>query len=74
MHLMVLLGLRPDLDGEQFVEEVGVGDFLFRRLLQACGELVLDLIEPEPMAVLAQAFELRGAHRASPPSLWLTAS
>lgn len=73
-HLMVLLGLRADLGGEQVVEEVGVGDFLFRRLLQARGKFVLDLVEPQPMAVLAQTFELRGAHRTLPPSLWLTAS
>lgn len=46
---MVLVGLRADLGGEQLVEEVGVRDFLLRRLLQTCGKFVLDLVESEPM-------------------------
>ena len=50
-HLMVLVGLRSDLRGEQFVEELGVGNFLFRRLFQARGKFILDLIKPEPMAM-----------------------
>jgi hypothetical protein len=37
-HLMVLVGFRVDLTGQQLVEEVGVGKFLFRRLLQARGK------------------------------------
>ena len=57
-HLMMLLGLRTDLQRKQFVEELGVGNFLFRRLLQACGEFVLYLIKPELVAVFAEAFEL----------------
>jgi hypothetical protein len=36
-HLMVLVGFRVNLAGEQLVEEVGVGKFLFRGLLQARG-------------------------------------
>ena len=48
---MVLVGLRSDLRGEQFVEELGVGNFLFRRLFQARGKFILDLIKPEPMAM-----------------------
>src|SRR5919201_6720836 len=73
-HLMVLVGFRVELAGQQLVEEVGVGNFLFRRLLQARGQLLLDLIEPELMAVRAQTVELWGAHCASPPWLELTAS
>jgi hypothetical protein len=71
---MIFVGFRSDLGGEQLVEEVGVGNFLFGRLLQARGEFVLDLIKPEPMAVVAQALELRSAHHAPFPSLWLTAA
>jgi hypothetical protein len=70
----MLLGLRADLECKQFVEEVGVGNLFFRRLLQARGQFVLDLIEPELMTVFAQAFELRGAHCAPPPSPWLAIS
>ena len=49
---MVLVGLRFDLRGEQFVEELSVGNFLFRRLFQARGKFILDLIEPQPMTML----------------------
>ena len=52
-HLMMLLGLRADLKRKQFVEELGVGNFLFRRLLQARDEFVFHLIKPELMAVFA---------------------
>src|SRR4051794_31034330 len=72
-HLMMFMGFRPDLSGEQLVEEVGVGNFLFRRLFQARGKFVLDLIQAQPMAVVAQTFDL-WCHRVSSPSLRLTAS
>jgi hypothetical protein len=52
---MMLLRLGNDLGGQQLIEEVGVGNFLFRRLLQARGKLLFDLIEPELMAVFVQA-------------------
>jgi hypothetical protein len=70
---MMLVGLGVDLGGEQFIEEVGVGNFFFRRLLQARGKFVFDLIKPQPVAMFAQAVELRSANR-SPPSPWLTSS
>src|SRR5260370_42256841 len=73
-HLMMLLGLRADLKRQQFVEVFGVGDFLFRRLLQARGRLVLGLLEPLLITVLALAFGLPGAPCALPPSLRLAAS
>lgn len=60
--------------GEQLVEEVSVGNLLFRRLFRVHGKFVLDLIQAQPMSVLAQTFDLWGAHRVSPPSLRLTAS
>ena len=71
---MVLVGFRVDLTGEQLVEEVGVGKFFFRGLLQARGQFLLDLIEPQPLALFAQALELGRAHRTSPPAPWLMAS
>jgi hypothetical protein len=44
-------------------------------LLRQVGVLVANgRMTLEPMAVLAQAFELRSAHCAPPPSLWLMAS
>ncbi len=57
--LVLMLGLRADLERKQFVEELSVGNFLFRRLLQARGQFVLDLIKPELMTMFVQAFELR---------------
>src|SRR5216683_8235301 len=42
-HLMMFVGLGVDLAGQQLIKEVGVGNLLFRRLLQARGKLVLDL-------------------------------
>jgi hypothetical protein len=73
-HLMVLAGFRVDLTGEQLVEEVGVGKLLFRRLLQARGQFLLDLIEPQPLTLFAQTVELGSTHCARSPSPWLTAS
>jgi len=73
-HLMMLVGLRIDLSGQQLIEEVGVGHFLLRRLLQARGKLLLNLIEAQTLAVFAQAVELRSTHRTSPPSPWPTIS
>jgi hypothetical protein len=73
-HLMVLVGFRVNLAGEQLVEEVGVGKFLFRGLLQARGQFLFDLIEPQPLTLFAQAFELGRAHRTSPPAPRLMAS
>src|SRR5271165_5958566 len=67
-HLMVLVGFRIDLAGQQLIEEISVGNFLFCRLLQARGKLLFDLIEAQLMAVFAQAVELRGTHCASPSS------
>ena len=37
---MVLVGFRVELADQQLVEEVGVGNFLFRRLLQARGRVL----------------------------------
>jgi hypothetical protein len=71
---MVLVGFRVDLTGQQLVEEVGLGKFLFRRLLQARTKFILYLIEPELMAVFAQSVELWSAHRTSPPAPRLMAS
>jgi hypothetical protein len=68
------VSFRADLAGQQLIEEVGVGSFLFCSLFQAGGKLLFDLVEPQLMAVLAQTIELRGAHRVSPPSLWLMIS
>ncbi len=64
-HLMVLLRHRAYLGGEQFIEQVGVGDFLFRRLLEGRAQFVLDLIEPQLVTARAKTFELRYAHCAS---------
>jgi hypothetical protein len=71
---MVLVGFRIDLAGQQLIEEISVRNFLFCRLLQARGKLLFDLIEPQLMAVFAQAVELRSIRCASPPSLALTTS
>jgi hypothetical protein len=71
---MVLVSFCIDLAGQQLIEEVGVGSFFFRRLFQLGGKLLFDLVEPQLMAVFAQAVELRGAHRSAPPSLWLMIS
>src|ERR1700677_5111566 len=73
-HLMVLMGFRVDLRGQQLVEEVGVGKFLFRRLLQARGQFLLNLKEPQSMTLFVQTVELGSAHRTSPPLPWPMAS
>lgn len=70
----MLVGFGSDLGRQQLVKEVGVGDLLLGRLLQARSQFVLDLIKPQLVAVLAQTFELRSAHRGAPPWLWLIAS
>jgi len=48
----MLRRFRADLQGQQFVEKVSVGKLPFRRLLQARGKFVLDLIQPQAMTVL----------------------
>ena len=37
---MMLLAFRADLERQQVVEKVGVGNLLFRRLLQARGSVL----------------------------------
>jgi hypothetical protein len=44
-HLVMLVGFRVDLAGQQLIKEVGVGQFLFRRLLQTGRDFLLDLVE-----------------------------
>src|SRR5215471_4297826 len=51
-HLMMLVGLRVDLAGEQLIEEVRVGNLLLGRLFQTRGKFLLDLVEPQPLTVL----------------------
>jgi hypothetical protein len=46
---MVLVSFGVDLAGQQLIEEVSVGGVLFRRLFQAGGKLLFDLVEPQPM-------------------------
>jgi hypothetical protein len=53
-HLKMLLHLGTDLGGQLLIEEIGVGNFLFRHLFQACGKLLFDLIEPQVMPVFVQ--------------------
>src|ERR1700692_2245572 len=67
-HLMVLVGFCVNLAGEQLGEEVGVGKFLFRRLLRAHSQFLSDLIEAQPLTLFTQALELGRAHRTSPPA------
>jgi len=66
--------LASTLAGQQLIEEISVRGFPLRRLFQAGGQFLFDLVEPQLMAVFVQPVELRSAHRASPPSLWLTIS
>lgn len=56
----VLLLLRGDLLGEDFVQEVGVGDVVLGRFLESRLEPVLDAVEPEMAKVILDMGE---AHR-----------
>ena len=65
----MLLGFRADLQGQQFIEEISIGKLPFYRLFQARDQFLLDLIEPQAMAMFMQPFEQWGVHCASPPLL-----
>jgi hypothetical protein len=71
-HGQVLLGLGPDLQGEELVEEVGVRDVALGGLLEERGQLGFEAMEPEALTVAAQAIEERGAHW--PPPIALSVS
>src|SRR5215470_4913949 len=71
---MMLGGFRVDLQGQQFVEKVRVGQLPFSRLFQVRGQFPLDLVEPQALTMLLQPFQLWDVHWPWPPSLWLAAS
>jgi len=58
-HRLMLLLLGLDLAGEHVVEEVGVTHVLLGRLLEHRAQLGRDAVEAQPLAVRAQALQLR---------------
>jgi hypothetical protein len=46
---MVPVSFCVNLASQQLIEKVGLGGFLFRRLFQAGGQLLFDLVEPQLM-------------------------
>jgi hypothetical protein len=53
----MLCGFGADLQNQQFIEEISLGQLPFRRLFQARGKLLLDLIQPQAMTMLLQPFQ-----------------
>jgi hypothetical protein len=58
----LLGGLGGDLFGQQRVEEVRVGGLLGRRVLEHGFQPLAALEQSQPLHVLLEALELRGAH------------
>ncbi len=67
-HGDVLGRLRGDLLGRQGIEEVGVGGFLGGGVLEQRLQALAALEEPQPLHLLLQALELRGAHTDTGPA------
>jgi hypothetical protein len=60
--------LGADLEPQDLVEEVAVGEVPLGGLLQQGPEFRLHPVEPEPLAVLGQAIELGRGHTPSSTS------
>jgi len=65
-HGDVLFGLGGHLLGQQFIEEVTVGEAVFGGLLEARLQQASDPVQPQVLEVLLHAFDLGAAHRAPP--------
>ena len=48
----MLLGFRADLQRQQFIEEVRIGQLPFSRLFQARGQFLRDLKQPQALTML----------------------